>query len=210
MRLILVRHGETDWNKQHRIQGLGDLGLNKSGEKQAEALACALGHENLSAIYASPLKRAQETAQAIARFHELEVVTFDGLKELDTGDLDGLTLEEMKSRYGGFIGEWLADATEVRLPGGGSLTELQDQVWSVIEEIIDKHLEEDESGAVVVVSHFFASLCIICRALGINLSDYRRLKVDVAAISTLEFNGKKTVLTCLNDTCHLKGAVCEE
>ncbi|MFC2059146.1 histidine phosphatase family protein [Chloroflexota bacterium] len=207
MRLILVRHGETDWNRQHRIQGLGDLGLNEKGKKQAEALARALKNEKLSGIYASPLRRAQETARAIASFHQLEVVTFDGLKELDAGDLDGLTMDEMKNRHGKFLGEWLADASEVRLPGGSSLAELQDQVWAAIEDIMDRHRGEDENEKVAVVTHFFAILCIICRALGINLSDYRRLKVDVAAISALEVNSQRAVLTCLNDTCHLREVV---
>ena len=79
MRLILVRHGATDWNQQRRIQGLSNLGLNETGRGQAEALAQSLKDVKVDAIYTSPLRRAQETARAIGRFHQVEVVALDGL-----------------------------------------------------------------------------------------------------------------------------------
>ena len=103
MKLILVRHGETDWNKQRRVQGLSNLGLNETGRKQADALAQVLRKEKVDAIYASPLRRARETAQAISRFHKVEVVTIDGLKELDVGEVDGMTYEEMKVHHSEFF-----------------------------------------------------------------------------------------------------------
>lgn len=210
MRLILVRHGETEWNQQHRVQGLGNLGLNKRGRRQAQALAQALKDQKLEAIYASPLKRAGETAEAIARFHQLEVVTLDGLIELDAGELDGLTGEEMRSKHGKFLDKWITDAAAVRLPGGGSLAELQDEAWAAIEDILYRHQDEGEKGTVVVVTHFFVTLCILCKAIELDLSRYRRLKLDVAATCTLDFTPRGTVLTCLNDTSHLREIADEE
>ena len=212
MRLILVRHGETDWNKQRRVQGLTDLELNATGRKQAEALAEALKDENIDAIYASPLKRARDTANAIGRYHQVEVVTLDGLREMDAGEVDGLTYDEMRSRYGDFLEKWIQDCTAVRPPGGCTLHELQDQVWAAIQEIVERERQRtadpghEPNGVVVVVAHFFPILSILCRALGLDLSQCRRMKLDLASMCTLEFNPTRTVLVSMNDTCHLREA----
>jgi len=210
MRLILVRHGATDWNQQRRVQGLSNLGLNETGIKQAEALAQSLKDVKIDAIYTSPLRRAQETARAISRFHQVEVVTLDGLKELDVGEVDGLTYEEMRIRHSEFFTKWMADFTSVRLPGGGTVPELRDQCCAAIQEIVKKQqprMEEDcksEEKVVVAVTHFFPILCIVCNTLGLDLSYCRRLRLDVASMCTLEFNPERAVLVSFNDTCHLR------
>jgi alpha-ribazole phosphatase len=210
MRLILVRHGATDWNQQRRIQGLSNLGLNETGRKQAEALAQSLKDVKVDAIYTSPLRRAQETARAIGRFHQVEVVTIDGLKELDVGEVDGLTYEEMRIRHSEFFTKWMSDFTSVRLPGGGTVPELRDQCCAAIQDIVKKQQpgtggkcgEEDK--VVVAVTHFFPIMCIICDTLGLDLSYCRRLRLDVASMCTLEFNLERAVLVSFNDTCHLR------
>lgn len=211
MRLILVRHGATDWNQQRRVQGLSNLGLNETGRGQAEALARALKDVKVDAIYASPLRRAQETARAISRFHQVEVVTLDGLKELDVGEVDGLTYEEMMIRHSEFFTKWMADFTSVRLPGGGTVPELRDQCCAAIQEIVKKQqpviggkkCDEGEK-VVVAVTHFFPIMCIICNTLGLDLSYCRRLRLDVASMCTLDFNPERAVLVSFNDTCHLR------
>jgi len=210
MRIVLVRHGETDWNRQRRIQGISDLELNETGRRQAEALAQALKNEKVEAIYTSPLKRARDTAYLITRFHQVEVVALYGLRELDAGEVDGLTYEEMRIQYGDFLDRWIEDCTAVRPPGGCTLHELQDQAWSSIQEIIERQQEkmaegaENEEGVVVVVAHFFPILSIICKALGLDLSECRRMRLDLASMCTLDFNPSRTVLVSLNDTCHLQ------
>ena len=200
MRLILVRHGQTDWNQENRVQGFSDIGLNEVGRNQAERLARALKLEGIEAIYSSPLKRTLETARAISRFHQVKVETDDGLKELNTGELEGLTSGELRSRYGEFMKEWMRDATAVRMPGGESLTELQDRAWASIHRIKDKY----PNGAVIVVSHNFAILSIICKALGFPLSGFRKLKQDEAAVNIIELGERGATLALFNDTCHLK------
>ena len=210
MRLILVRHGATDWNQQRRIQGLSNLGLNEIGRGQAEALARALKDVKIDAIYTSPLRRAQETARAISCFHQVEVVTIDGLKELDVGEVDGLTYEEMRIRHSEFFTKWMADFTSVRLPGGGTVPELRDQCCAAVQDIVKKQQPGtgdkcgDEDKVVVAVTHFFPIMCIICNTLGLDLSYCRRLRLDVASMCTLEFNPERTVLVSFNDTCHLR------
>lgn len=210
MRIILVRHGETDWNRQRRIQGISDRELNETGRRQAEALAQALKNEKVAAIYTSPLKRARDTAYLIARFHQAEVVALPGLRELDAGEVDGLTYDEMRIQYGDFLDKWIEDCTAVRPPGGCTLCELQDQAWSSIQEIMERQQgemtegEDNEEGVVVVVGHFFPILSILCRALGLDLSECRRMRLDLASMCTLDFNPSRTMLVSLNDTCHLK------
>ena len=210
MRLVLVRHGATDWNQQRRVQGLSNLGLNETGKKQAEALAQALKNEKVDAIYTSPLRRAQETAYAINRFHQVEVVTLDGLKELDVGEVDGMTYDEMRSSHSEFFTKWMADFTAVRLPGGGTVPELRDQCCAAVKDIVEKQRTatggkcSDEDRVVVAVTHFFPIMCIICDALGLDLINFRRFRLDVASMCTLDFNPERIVLVSFNDTCHLR------
>jgi broad specificity phosphatase PhoE len=210
MRLILVRHGATEWNQQRRVQGLSNLGLNETGKRQAEALAQALKDINVLAIYCSPLRRAQETALAISRFHQVKVVTLDGLKELDVGEVDGMTYDEMKTSHNEFFTRWMVDFTSVRLPGGGFVPELRDQCCAAIQGIVKENQPKSDAKGdgddrvVVAVTHFFPIMCIICDSLGLDLSYCRRLRLDVASICTLDFNSDRTVLVSYNDTCHLR------
>ena len=210
MRLILVRHGATDWNQQRRIQGLSNLGLNETGRGQAEALAQSLKDVKVDAIYTSPLRRAQETARAISRFHQVEVVTLEGLKELDVGEVDGLTYDEMRLQHSEFFTKWMSDFTSVRLPGGGTVPELRDQCCATVQDIVKKQQPGrgekcgDEDKVVVAVTHFFPIMCIICNTLGLDLLSSRRLRLDVASMCTLEFHPERAVLVSFNDTCHLR------
>jgi broad specificity phosphatase PhoE len=210
MKLILTRHGETDMNRLGRIQGISDLALNDTGERQAEALARALENEKVEAIYTSPLKRARDTAHAIGRYHQVEIVPLFGLRELDAGEVDGLTYEEMRTHYGDFLEKWVKDCTSVRPPGGCTLHELQDNAWAAIQEIIERQnqqiAQEEVSGkgVVIAVTHYFPILSIICKVLGLELSECRRMRLSLASMCTLDFNPPWTVLVSLNDTCHLK------
>lgn len=200
MRLILVRHGETRWNQENRVLGHTEIELNEKGRKQAERLALTLKDETLAAIYSSPLRRARETAGEIAHFHGLEVVTDDDLKEVDAGELDGLTYKEMIERYGDFLKEWIKNDPSLKMPGGESMAELQQRAWPVVERIVRDHPD----GVVILVSHSFAILSIICRAIGLNLSHFRRLRLSVASISIINFGERGTSLVLFNDTCHLE------
>jgi broad specificity phosphatase PhoE len=203
MRLILVRHGETDWNRQLRMQGQSDIELNELGRRQVEALALALKEENIEAIYASPLRRALETAEAINRFHGVPIEVEEGLIEIDMGDIDEMTPEEVRVNYSSFWKQWVkADLNSLRFPQGESFVELQERTWAAIEGINRRH----SSGTVAVVSHYIAIVNIICRALGLSLPQFRRLSpLGAAAISILDFEKKGITLSLFNDTCHLKG-----
>lgn len=200
MRLILVRHGQTQWNRENRAIGHTDIELNEEGSKQAQELASALNGERVAAIYSSPLRRALDTAQAIARFQRGQVKVDDAFIEMDAGEMDGLTYEEMRDRYGEFLKEWMRNPCSLAMPGGECLGDVQHRAWQGVEMILKDHPED----AVIVVSHNFAILCIICRALGIDLSQFRRLRLYLASISILDFGKRGTTLMRFNDTCHLQ------
>ena len=202
MRLILARHGQTAANREQLGLGLQDVPLTEKGLHQAEALAEALAEAKIDAIYSSPLRRALDTARAIASRHGLDVVTDEGLTEMDVGELDGLTFEEMRSRYPDFLSRWLgAEAGTLRMPGGSeSLQEVQDRAREAVSRIAEHH----ERGTVVAVTHNFTIHALLCDALNMSICDFRRLRHDLAAISTLDVRDGRTVVVGVNDTCHLE------
>jgi len=97
--IVLVRHGETDWNRERRFQGHADTSLNEAGRAQAAELAELLRAEGLSAVYTSPLRRASETAEIVAARLGLRASELDPLREIDVGDWQGLTVDEVRTRF---------------------------------------------------------------------------------------------------------------
>ena len=193
-RIILVRHGETDWNRELRIQGgSSDTPLNEKGRRQAEDLALRLNRDRIQAVYSSPLKRALETAETIARYHQLGVVVEPLLREIEAGTLEGVTAGELGKRFSELLTQ---DGVSKKIPGGESLTELQQRCWGCIEQISRKHTDGD----LVVVSHYFTILSIICSALMLPLSRITRLRLSTGSISVINLNGKEARLELFNDT----------
>jgi len=183
LRLVLVRHGETQWNRDRRSQGQTDTALTSLGREQAELLARSLRHEEFLAAYTSPLVRAREMAERIASFHNLHPVSCEGLMELDHGALEGMSVEEMREKYGAFYEAWHEAPASLKLPDGESLTELQQRTWCFVEHVRAVHRE----GSVLAVSHNLAIRTILCKALEMDLNNLRRIRQDVACKNILEF-----------------------
>lgn len=201
MRLILVRHGETEANRQGLTLGRADVPLNERGRWQARRLAEALRREPVAAVYSSPLRRALETARAIAEPHGLAVEVEPGLVEMDIGQTEGLSLAEVRSRYPGLLERWLsADGPHQVMPGGERLMDVQARAWQAVESLRLRYRD----GVTVVVSHNLAILSILTKALGLELAQFRRLRHDVAAIAVLEWRDDQVQVERLNDTRHLE------
>ena len=198
MRLFLVRHGETEWNAERRAQGRSDIDLSEAGRCQAQALAQALAEESIAGVYSSPMQRAHATATIIAAPHGLPVVVHSGLNELDQGDLEGLKQEEMRERYPELLRRWVAGDTSVKLPGGESMEELQSRVWTAVQDILIQH----QVSTVAIVSHNLAILAYICKALGVPLSVFRRLRQQTGSLNLFEVNDGHHTLVRFNDVCH--------
>jgi broad specificity phosphatase PhoE len=203
MRLILVRHGETDSNKAGLALGRADIELNETGRWQAQRLAEALQAEAIAAVYSSPSRRALDTARAIAERHDLAVEVDEGLIEMDIGEMEGLTFQQVRERYPQFFQVWLGSGAAYQpMPGGESLLDVQERAWRALERICASGHRE----TVVVVAHNFVLLTILCRVLGLELAEFRRLRHSVAAVSVLNVHDGQMMVLCLNDTCHLEAA----
>jgi probable phosphoglycerate mutase len=201
MRLILVRHGQTRWNEERRIQGGGsDNALDETGRHQAARVAQALKNHPLEAIYSSPMKRALDTARSIARRHHLPVTVDPDLREADMGEIDGLTIDELMQEFGEFWQEWRTSIGTAQFPGGESMQSLGQRVEEAFQRIRRSHPQ----GTVVVVGHTFALGTALVRFLGLELTHFRRFRLETASITVLDLGDDGATLVCLNDTCHWK------
>ena len=206
MKLILVRHGETHWNKDGLVQGGdSDIELNDTGLEQARKLAAFLKNEPIIAILSSPLRRAVATAEVIASHHHLAVEIDQGLKELRVGDLEGISISDLRTTFSQFLLQWWQDGEAMKLPNGESLVDLQQRAWKVIERLLEKNKaspEYDKDGTAVVVSHYFVTLAVILKALNLPLDYFIKFKLDLGGVSIIEFRDYGARLLTFNDTSY--------
>jgi len=199
VRLILVRHGQTLWNREKRAQGISDVELSNRGRAQADSLARSLRDERIDAIVSSPLKRALQTAEAINRFHHLAIKHEEDLMELNMGDFEGIVFQEMRDKHGEFLERWIRDPASVAMPGGESLSELQERAWNAVERVIAR------PGTTLLASHNFTIMTILCRIRDMELSHIRKVHVDVASKTLVEFENGRGNVIIFNDIDHLAG-----
>lgn len=199
-RIILVRHGQTEWNRVERFRGRANLPLNRVGIAQAEAAARRIAAAWLaSAVYSSPLKRAMETAKIIAQALSLTVQPLAGLMDIDYGEWQGLSPGEVAERYGDLYTQWLEEPHLVHIPCGDSLGEVRERAVAALEEVIGKHSGQ----TVVLVSHQTVNKVLLCAVLGLDNSHFWHIRQGNGAINVLEYGESGFVISLLNDTCHL-------
>lgn len=195
--MILIRHGETLWNKEKRVQGTSDIELSEAGILQARKLALSLKDSAIGAIHASPLKRAQQTAEIINAFHGRKIEIHPELIEMDMGDFEGLSFREIMARESEFLTRWIADPASVRMPCGETLLELQDRACTAIQRIVDR---EDNA---LVVSHNFTIAVILCHLRNISLSEFRSTCVDNASKTLIRITNGEAQIELMNDRSYL-------
>jgi len=196
--IILVRHGETEWNVQEVFRGRIDIELNETGLRQAELLAEYLSGIKLDAVYSSPLKRALNTAQAIASHHKLEVKISPGLIDFDFGKWQGLSHQEIKRRYKKLYVQWLENPHLIRMPDGESLNGVRKRALGVVNEVVAKH-----EGTIVLVSHRVVNKVLICALLGLDNSHFWNIRQDTCGITTFNYINEHFILTKHNNTSYL-------
>ena len=172
-RLILVRHGETDWNVEGRYQGQADPPLNRRGEEQAHRVAQALQNKGVDVIYSSPLKRAWQTAQIIAEYTHAPVYAEPRLMEINQGEWEGLHVSEIAARYPDLFRQWEEDPWRVRIPGGETLQEVQQRVYEAVDDIVAKHPGQ----TVVLVRHRTPIALLKVRYQGLNPKLVRKIEL---------------------------------
>ncbi len=199
-RLILVRHGETTYNRERRLQGASDVPLTVQGRAQAMRLARHLSEDHFDAAYTSDLQRALLTAQIIVAEHpQLELTVDPRLREPSKGIWEGLTWGEIVTRYPAQVAAYQADREHVPA-GAETLSACVARIESLLGDLESTH-PEDES--VLLVAHGQLLRLLICVAVGIAPDRFLNFNLDNTSVSELRYYSNGTVLHRLNDTAHL-------
>jgi alpha-ribazole phosphatase len=203
MRLILVRHGETDWNAAKRFQGQADIPLNRTGQHQAATVARVLRHDRVQAIIASDLLRAQETARVIAIPLQLAVDPDSRWREMAFGDWEGLTYDILQHRHPKRLAAWYDDPLQVAPPNGETLTHVANRVRAAWHDLRTSYANQ----TAVLVAHGGPLRILLCLALGLPPEAHWHFAVDPASLSELLVDGQDATLIRLNDTAHMRAAI---
>ena len=198
MRLLLARHGETDWNAAGHIQGQTDTSLNTNGIAQAVQLAQRLRETGVQVnkLYSSPQKRAMETAQIVARTLECGIVSVEALREMSFGAWEGYSWAEIEMRWPRDYAAYLADRLNVPPPGGESFAQLLDRVVPALEEIAAA-----EAGVVLAVSHSAVIKAVMCRLDGVPFREiHLRYHLGNAQWAVLETDEDGRLMSALGQS----------
>jgi broad specificity phosphatase PhoE/beta-phosphoglucomutase-like phosphatase (HAD superfamily) len=201
MRLFLVRHGETVWNIEGRYQGWADQPLSELGREQAVEVAHKLASIKFDAAYCSDLQRSIVTTEIILKGRGIEAVQLGALREINIGKLDGLTEQEIKSKYPEQLRRWRDDPGSLTMPGGESLADVEKRVWAALEELIERHRGQ----TVLVVAHHTVNKTILCRLLGMPYERFRVLRQPPCAVSVVDFREEGSLVWAVNLNWHEAG-----
>ncbi|MCF7935839.1 MAG: histidine phosphatase family protein [Synergistales bacterium] len=197
MKLVLVRHGETAWNREGRFQGRMDIPLNETGREQGQAVAGVLGDYPLDALCTSPLARAAETAGFTAAAQGVEPLVMEAFSEIDHGEWEGLSAGEVERRWPGMLTTWHSTPEAVVMPGGESLSMVQRRVERGMQNLLDLG-----GSAVALFTHDAVLKVMLCSMLGLPLGAFWSFQMANAGISLLERRDARWRVQLLGDVCH--------
>lgn len=213
MEILLIRHGETAWNRVRRMQGHIDIPLNDEGQRQARALGVALRAERPVAIYSSDLQRARATAQPVADAHDMPVIYETALRERCYGGFEGMMYEELAERFPEAFTQWRARDLHARFPAGEreaeTLMEFHRRSVDAVTTLARRHHEGDE-GKLVIVTHGGVLDCLYREATGMPVDAARDFGIVNAAINRLRWDGQRFHLLQWADAAHLEAAGLDE
>jgi broad specificity phosphatase PhoE len=192
--IILVRHGQTEWNRVERFRGRADVPLNKTGLAQAEATGLRiLGEWQPSVVYSNPLSRAVKTAEAIAKHFDLSVQIHPDLADIDYGEWQGLTPNEVQDRWPAELQAWYQQPDQAIIPGGETLAQLRSRSMRAVNELSARHAEQ----TIVLVEHTVINHIILLGVLGLGNERFWHIKQDTCAINVFEAEKGDFVLVSL-------------
>lgn len=213
-RMLLVRHGETEWNRQGRFQGQIDVPLNENGRAQGEKAAEFLGTVPIDAAYTSSMARPRETAEIILKYHPgLTLHGVDELQEISHGEWEGLFESEIEGNYPGLLHQWQTAPETVQMPGGENLQQVWHRAIMAWKQIVAAHSGGDRVQTVLVVAHDAVNKALLCHVLGLGPESFWRFKQGNGAVSVIDYpNGidSPPVLNTANITIHLSGSVLDK
>ena len=199
-KLFLVRHGNTRLNSTERFWGQTDVELGPDGIKQAEKLRDRLATEKINTVYASSLRRTIATAEIITSRHQLDVIPCAELSEINFGEIEGLTYQEIDQLYPELTKSWYTKTQIFRYPGGESIKEVYRRVQKFTQRL-NSHASEE---TLLIVAHSGTLKMLVCNLLGLGLPHSRRIRIDLASLSVVETYPQVAILSLLNDVSHLK------
>ena len=199
MKLYLIRHGETDWNRLEKCQGVSDVPLNSKGLSQAKELAYSLRNEDLSAIISSDLSRALTTAGEVAKYHSEEVQVDERFREMDQGEFEGLEFSYLREKHGDILKKWREEPETLRIPGGETLLEVQERAWMGINSLIENY----SGRSVVLVSHNMTIISLLCKFSKKSLLSFRDFSVKETSKTIISLKDDIFEIEVFNDISHL-------
>ncbi len=211
LRLLLVRHGETQWNRDSRFQGIRDIPLNDNGRGQAAKAGEFLKDVQIDFAVSSPLARPKETAEIILRHHpgvSLDLET--DLTEICHGLWEGKLESEIEADFPGLLQEWKTAPETVQMPEGENLQQVWDRAIACWQEILNKYYEEGTPKTGLVVAHDAINKVILCYLLGLKPANFWNVKQGNGAVSVIDYDknpDSAPVLQAINITSHLGGVL---
>jgi broad specificity phosphatase PhoE len=199
-RVYLVRHGQTAWNVGEIFRGRVDIPLDETGKQEVHLAGEALKDETLHAVYSSPLSRSMETAENIAKFHNISVTPLDAIVDISYGEWEGLENQEVQKKYPELHDLWLREPHKVKFPKGESLDEVRSRTMAALDELIVKHRDENFA----LVAHRVPNKVICCALLGLDNSHFWRIQQDTASTNLFTYQNGNWIISFLNDTSYLK------
>lgn len=214
LRLLLVRHGETEWNRMSRFQGVKDIPLNDNGRQQAKKAADFLKDIPLDFAVTSPLLRPKETAEIILTNHpNIALTTKKDLEEISHGLWEGKLEKEIEAEYPGLLNEWKENPETVQMPEGENLDDVWQRAINSWEEIVQENLKEGKMKTGLVTAHDAINKVIICYLLGLKPANFWNIKQGNGAVTVIDYPqglDGMPILQAINLTSHLSGGVFDQ
>jgi len=197
MRLILVRHGESTWNKLKKVQGTRNPRLSEKGRKQSQLLANRFNGMVFDAVYSSHLRRAYDTAKILTKSN---ICIVEDLQEIKLGVWEGKTINQVSKEYKEIYEKWYQKPLEVKIPGGETILDFKDRVVRTFDKIRAQHPNQN----VLVVTHGGVITIYLAHLLEMNLNRVWSISLKNNSVTILEFYKDFPCLLLFNDTCHLE------
>jgi phosphoserine phosphatase len=197
--IYIVRHGETQWNKEEVFRGRKDIPLNEMGQKQAEMVGLYFRDKRIDRIVSSPLTRAVQTAEAISRTTSVAVESAEEFTDINFGAWEGLPLREVEERYPADLATWKTSPENFKIESGETLETVRKRISMWLAEVMS-----EKEGTFVVVTHRVICKLIVLYLLKIGNEHFWDMKYDPASITLMEQNNNQFTLAFGNDTCHLR------
>jgi len=201
-RILIIRHGETAWNRGKIFRGTYDIPLNENGKQQARLAAEALKDIKLDAVYTSPLSRAKESAEIVTEYHGISPITHDGFIDLDYGEWTGKEDSEVAKLWTNEHEAWTTSPHSVRPPGGTTLKEVFDKSFTAMEELAKKHDNE----TIAIFAHRVVNKLLILGALSLGLERFPFIIQGNCCINEIERIKNGYLIQSINDVSHIKNS----